>query len=179
MGWLAVFIPVGLIVLWVFLSGGKYKAIFAGEHLVEVATLLQQMKDAAYQRIGEEPTPPADDRCTVSSARIASFYTVDEAEDRFVHRFSISIAGSITPHAVGRCFTLYFADLLGIPFEKLQLAVSENHVFHCGYDLSEEEHMALKDHRIEMPKTAEEALRKQRSCSDQALQFEWAKISGV
>ena len=51
MGWLGIFIPVGLLILWVLLGGRKYKAIFAATHLVEVAELLQQMKDAAYQRL--------------------------------------------------------------------------------------------------------------------------------
>ncbi len=176
MGWLGIFIPVGLLILWVLLGGRKYKAIFAATHLVEVAELLQQMKDAAYQRIGEEPTPPSDERCTVSSARIASFYTVDKAQDHFVHHFSISIAGSHTPHAVGRCFTLYFADLLKVPFEALQLAVSERHVFHCAYEVTEEQHVALGQYEIVVP-SPDEASRKQRSCSEKVHEFEWVRIS--
>jgi hypothetical protein len=94
------------------------------------------------EKIGEPPIhpPTEDDRVIVSSARIASMYTVEQTDDGFVHYFSISIASGYTPHAVGGMFTVYFSNLLGIPHDKLQLGISENNVYHCRYQLTANEH---------------------------------------
>lgn len=179
MKWLFIFVPLGMFLLWMVRRGNKYRQIFASEHLVELARLLQGVKTAACNASPDQPPPDSpmdDDRCFVSSAGIACLYSVDAGEGVFLHHFSISMPGSYTPHAVGRPFSLYFAGLIGAPIEKLQLAVSESMVFHTAFEVSSEEHPAICEREIDIP-TPAEATEKQRWCSNNTERFQWQRIS--
>ena len=178
MGWaLGIGIPVVLLVLFVLVKGRKYNAIYAPGHFIELAQSLQRAKDAACGKIGVPPiTPPTDDdRVILSSARIASMYTVDQADDGFSHYFSISIAGGYTPHAVGGMFTVYFTNLLGIPLDKLQLGISEANVYHCRYHLTADEHTDVQDLQISIP-TEESATERHRQCMADRDKLQWSRI---
>ena len=178
MGWaLGIGIPLAILVLFVLAKQRKYNAVYAPQHFIELAQSLQRAKDAACAKIGTPPiTPPTDDDGVIlSSARIASMYTVDQTEDGYSHYFTISIAGGYTPHAVGGMFTVYFTNLLRIPHDKLQLGISEANVYHCRYHLTANEHVDVQDLQVSIP-TVESVTEMHRQCMADRDKLQWSRI---
>lgn len=178
MNWIVVIaVPVLLSVLFVVIKGRKYNALYSPAHFIELAHDLQRAKDSACRNIGDPPkTPPTDDdRVILSSCRIASMYTVEQLDGRFLHYFSISIAGSYTPHAIGGMFTVYFTNLLRIPHDKLQLGISPANVYHCRYELTAGEHDAVQSLRIPIP-TDEAAVELHRQSMVDRDKLDWARM---
>ena len=174
---IAITLVVLFVVLFVVAKKREYKAIYAQQHFIELAGALQRAKDAACAKIGAPPIlPPSDDdRVILSSVRIASMYTVDETDDGYSHYFSISNTGGYTPHAVGGMFTVYFTTLLGIPYDKLQLGISESNVYHCRYHLTADQHANVQGLQISIP-TEESAKEMHRQCMADRDKLQWSRI---
>ncbi len=102
---LAVLLPAGAILLWLFSRGGFYKRVFADEHFLEVARALPRVKAAAVGGVYEadEPmeSPENNPRVLVTSAGLILAYTVRREDDRYVHHYSVSAGGGVTAHSLG------------------------------------------------------------------------------
>jgi len=138
-GWICFGSFLLLLVLWFFFKGGKYKQLFADEHFVEIAQGVVGMKQAALDDINdpEHATPPDanDGRLLKTSAGLVIYYDITKDDGRFVHHYSISVAGGYTAHAVGRTFAIFVAQLLGVPLDVLTLVVTESSIHHVEFTL--------------------------------------------
>jgi hypothetical protein len=75
---------------------------------------------------------------------LALVYKINQRDDRFIHHYSVSIPGRVTPHAVGEQFILFVARLLGVPFDILALSRFESStVHHAEFRLSQSEQLAF------------------------------------
>lgn len=163
-----------LIVLWVASKGRLYGRIFSTEHYAELADAMPAVKAAACDMINQDPVlPPTEDqRVVITSAGIAILYTISHKDDEFTHHFSISIAGRLTPYAVGGSFTLYIARLLGLDESKLEVGVSEGNVFHTEWRCSEAEQNEFSSRTV-ASLTPEEAGELFASCIDDKQNLEF------
>ncbi|MBC8104269.1 MAG: hypothetical protein H7Z41_16965 [Cytophagales bacterium] len=150
-----ILVIVAIFALWIRSRDKKYSKVFTDPHYVEFAGALPRMKAAALSRSedgeddDEEMPAPDDERVLQTSAGLAVFYTIHRRGDRYIHHYSVSLAGEYTASAVGIGFSLYFASLLGIPIEQLTLQLSEAGVFHTEFTRSGGEQAAFADRRIE------------------------------
>ena len=139
-GWVCAGVAVAALVGWVVFRGAVYRRLFGDGHFLEVARGVGRVKAAALDKViasdEDEVRSPADPRALVTSAGLALLYTVRRVEDRFVHHYSVSVAGGYTAHAVGETFVLFVAKLLGVPFESLALGVGRSTVHHAEFQLS-------------------------------------------
>ena len=138
-GWVCAGLAVAALVGWILLRGGLYRRLFADEHFLEVARGVARLKAAALEKViaseGDELRSPDDPRALVTSAGLALLYTVRQGGGRFVHHYSVSVAGGYTAHAVGETFVLFVAKLLGVPFDALALGVGRSTVHHAEFQL--------------------------------------------
>jgi hypothetical protein len=132
-----------VIVWWIVSRILAYRRLFADESFLEVAREVDRLKVAALNKITaldeDESSSPTDPRALVTSAGLALFYTVRRIDDRFVHHYSVSVAGRYTAHTVGEGFALFVAKLLGVPFEALTLEIGPSAVHHAEFHLSSAE----------------------------------------
>lgn len=139
-GWVCASVTVAALVAWVVFRGGVYRRLFADGHFMEVARAAGRVKTAALGRVitsdDDEPRSPADPRAAVTSAGLALLYTVRRVEDRFVHHYSVSVAGGYTAHAVGETFVLFVARVLGVPVASLALGVGRSTVHHAEFQFT-------------------------------------------
>jgi hypothetical protein len=111
---------------------------------MEFGQRLAALKQAAIRDVipsdGEGVPPPDDPRILRTSAGLALIYTVSVGTPgTYVHHASVSIPGRVTAHAVGETFTLLWARLLGVGYERLSLQVSPTTVHHAEFVLDENE----------------------------------------
>ena len=179
MMWLVILIALAIvaIVAMFFFGGGLYKRIFCATHFVELAGVLQRSKDAACRSVDRPPQlpPVGDPRVNVSSAEVATMYTVTSVEDEFEHYLSVSIAGRYTPHAVGGTLIVYFAKLLGVPLNSLEPGISERNVYHCVFRLSAAAHSELASRLIAVPTIQEFEAQRQQLFTDRDS-IEWPPL---
>jgi hypothetical protein len=161
-GWLCAGSAIVALIGWILSRGGLYRRLFADAHFVEVARGVDRLKDAALERVivsdEDEVASPADRRTLVTSAGLALLYTVRAVEGRFVHHYSVSVAGRYTAHAVGETFTLFVAKLLGLPFEALALGVGRSTVHHAEFRLSAGEQAEFAARPVPVVSAAEVAV---------------------
>jgi len=152
-------LAVVLVAIILFRIWRRHSAVFASTHFVELAEQLQRIKDAACAKVDEPTASPAsqDDRIALSSARISSGYIVLRQESGFLHRLAVSTAGGSTPHVVGVMFTVYFARLLGVRRDRLELYISDTNCYLFCFLLTDEEHSQLEQLEISIP--AEESVK--------------------
>ncbi|MGH8778597.1 hypothetical protein [Paraburkholderia sp.] len=136
MTWIFIALLAAGFIVW---GATRYRPVFADRHFVEVARNVAQIKAAALEQHGDDGYRPADDpRAQVTTAGLALVYTIVQRDDRFIHHYSVSIPGGVTPHAVGERFILFVARLLGVPFDTLALSSSESStVHHAQFQLSQ------------------------------------------
>jgi hypothetical protein len=138
--WICAGVAVAALIGWIVFRGAAYRRLFADDHLLEVARGVTRIKAAALDKViatdEDEVRSPADPRVVVTSAGLALLYTVRRVEDRFVHHYSVSVAGGYTAHAVGETFVLFVARRLGVPSESLSLGVGRSTVHHAEFRLS-------------------------------------------
>lgn len=150
---------VAALVGWIVFRLCKYRRLYADEHYLEIAREVARLKVVALDRIvapdEDEPPSPTDPRALVTGAGLALFYTVWRIEDRFVHHYSVSVAGDYTAHAVGETFTLFVAKLLGVPFEALALEVWPSTVHHAEFHLSAAEQSEFAERAVPKVSLAE------------------------
>ena len=141
MAWIFVGLLAASFIIW---GATRYRPIFADKHFTEMARTVAQVKAAALEH-GDDPYRPADDpRAQVTTAGLALVYTINQRDDRFIHHYSVSIPGRVTPHAVGEQFILFVARLLGVPFDILALSRFESStVHHAEFRLSQAEQLAF------------------------------------
>jgi hypothetical protein len=141
--WVCAGLPVAALVGWIFFRSRAYHRLFADEHFFEVAQAVARLKVAALGEVialgADEAHSPTDPRALVTNAGLALFYAVRRGDDRFVHHYSVSVAGGHTSRVVGEMFTLFIARLLGVPFEALALEVGRSAVHHAEFHLSSAE----------------------------------------
>ena len=120
----------------------SYASFFQPAHVVELSRILSPIRAASLANVqaGDEPPPPAalEAQRAMSSQGLRILYTVTSVQDRFIHHYSLSV-GSYTPHAVGRTFGMVVGRLLGLDPAALQVARSNNAVWHLVAELSAEE----------------------------------------
>lgn len=152
MTWIFIALLAASFVAW---GATRYRRIFADRHFAEVARNVAQVKAAALEHGDGEYRPPDDPRARVTTAGLAMVYSISQRDDRFIHHYSVSIAGRPTPHGVGEPFTLFVAQLLGVPFDLLALSSSETStVHHAEFQLSQSEQLAFASQPIpEVTKT--------------------------
>lgn len=154
MGWLfGLGLPIVLVAIILFRIWRNHRAVFAAAHFVELAEQLQCLKDAACSKVDESTASPAieDDRIAISSARISSMYIVNRQENGFTHRLAVSTAGGKTPHVVGVMFTVYFARLLGIRRDQLELYIGDTNCYLFCFVLTDDEHSELEQLEVAIP----------------------------
>lgn len=171
--WLIVGIAVAVVIGLILSRGGVYRRVFAHEHLLEVARAVVGLKAAVLSKIivGQENEVVSrdDPRVLMTSERLVVFYTIERfAGDRYVHHYSISLAGSYTAHAVGESYVLFVAKLLGIPAESLGLAVGKSTVHHAEFELS----------AAEQSQFASRPVRRMTSADVAAFLDEWRSQTG-
>jgi hypothetical protein len=148
-GWVCAGLLVAALVGWIFLRSRAYRRLFADEHFLEVAQAVARLKVAALGKVialgSDEALSPTDPRALVTSSGLALFYTVRRDDERFVHHYSVSVAGGYTSRVVGEMFTLFIARLLGVPFEALTLEVGRSAVHHAEFHLSTAEQVKFAE----------------------------------
>jgi len=101
--WICVALAIAALVGRIVFRGATYRRIFADGHFTDAAQGVARLKAAALERViasdEDEVRSPADPRALVTSAGLALVYTVRRMEDRFVHHYSVSVAGGYTAHA--------------------------------------------------------------------------------
>jgi hypothetical protein len=142
-GWGCAGLVIAAVVGWIVFRARAYRRLFADESFLEVAGEVARLKVAALNKITtldeDESSSPTDPRALVTSVGLALFYTVRRIDDRFVHHYSVSVAGRYTAHTVGEGFALFVAKLLGVPFEALTLEIGPSAVHHAEFHLSSAE----------------------------------------
>lgn len=166
LGWICGGLVIVALVAWIVFRWTTYGRIFADAHFTEVAQGVARLKVAALERVvttdADEVRSPTDPRVLVTKAGLALVYTVRRLEDRFVHHYSVSVAGGFTAHAVGETFVLFAAKLLGVPFETLALGVGRSTVHHAEFQLSPSEQTEFAGRPVPEVSLAEiEAFRKE------------------
>ena len=146
-------------VWWIVSRLSSYRRLFADRHLVEFSQGLAAVKQAALQDIapanGGDIQSADDSRILRTSVDLALLYTVTiRSPGRYVHHASVSIPGGVTAHAVGATFTLLWARLLGVGYERLSLGVSPATVHHAEFELNEAEQADCVQRAVDVP-TAE------------------------
>src|SRR5688572_9042641 len=98
-GWICATLAVVALVAWVVSRSRFYGRVFAADHILDFVRGVAKAKAAALARVvhSEEDhvRSPEDPRVFVSSAGLALIYTVGTVEGRFIHHYSISVAGGI------------------------------------------------------------------------------------
>lgn len=161
MSWIAIVIVavvLGFILLVVrqfIVAGRRYRPVFAEAHYNEVAGLLAELRRKALDAMDEPqwggPDPPYD----VTSAGLILSYSINRDRDRYTHHLALSLAGHVTPHAVGDRFAFFIADRLGVPFDIVSLGASPATVHHMEFQLDEEQQQIAASRAIEPPSEAE------------------------
>ncbi len=137
---------------WLLLRGRLAGRLLEEKHLLETAEALEAVKRAALERPIASPADfaplPRDPRVLATSAGLLLFYTVSRLDRQYNHHLSLSAAGGYLPRVAGETLLLYFADLLGIPYNRLQLSVSPTTVRHAEFVLDEKEQAELARRRV-------------------------------
>jgi hypothetical protein len=158
-GWVCVGLPVAALLGWIALRIRKYRRLSADEHYFEMAREVARLKTAALDKVialgADEAPSPSDPRASVTGAGLALFYTVRRSDDRFIHHYSVGVAGGYTSRLVGEMFTLFVARLLGVPFEALTLEVGRSTVHHAEFNLSAAEQSKFAERAVPAPSPAE------------------------
>lgn len=167
-GWICggVALVAAIAFVWVFLRGNVYRRLFADEHFLEAARGVARVKIGAMENPvsedAEVPSPEEDPRVLMTSAGLVLFYTVRRVDERFVHHYSVSVAGGYTAHAVGETFVLLTARALGIAYDRLALGVGASTVHHAEFELSEDENESFRARPVpEMSAADVDAFRKE------------------
>lgn len=181
-GWVFAGVVIVALVGWFVIRGATYRRIFADGHFAEVARGVARIKAAALERViasdEDEMGSPADPRTLVTSGGLALVYTVTRMKDRFVHHYSVSVAGTYTAHAVGETFVLFVAKILGVPFELLALSVSRSTVHHAEFRLSSPEQAAFAERPVPEISLAEiTAFRRERI--EVSKQLQWQPLEAM
>ncbi|MCC6997757.1 MAG: hypothetical protein IT370_24275 [Deltaproteobacteria bacterium] len=148
--------------MWVLIIGGSLagliglalvakvrglRRLFGDEHFLEIARKVPAMKDAALASASapdvEGRVPLDDARLVLTTCGLAILYTVGAEEGQFVHACSVSYRRGVTAHAIGEAFLAYLVILLGLPVERLKLAVSASTAHHAEVTLSPDDHAAV------------------------------------
>jgi|SRR5579862_9362388 len=143
-GWICLGVGVAAPIIWIVVRARRYNRLFAKDHYLQIAREVPRLKTATLERVilTEEDgvRSPGDPRTMLTRAGLAVVYTIARVDNRFVHHYSVSVAGGYTAGAVGERFVLFIATLVGIPFEQLVLSVVvKSTVHHAEFNLSEEE----------------------------------------
>jgi hypothetical protein len=123
-----------LVMVWFWSTGGKYKAVFADEHFLEVAGKLSGLKEAAFAKAHQPldgPMEPNDRRTMVTSAGLTMIYIIVPTDAGYEHRLSVSLQNGLTAHAVGEMFALWGILLLGEEKEQCEFYFSQRTVHYA------------------------------------------------
>src|SRR5262249_31753325 len=124
--------------------GLPYRRLFADEHFLEIAQAAAGLKAAAFERANMgEPTTPSDPRILMTRCGLAVVYTLRRTEEDFIHHFSVSVAGSITAHAVGATFVTFVSQIIGLPLATMRFEIAPSTVHQGEATLGQDEHERL------------------------------------
>ncbi|MFT5122389.1 MAG: hypothetical protein ACI9TH_001306 [Kiritimatiellia bacterium] len=146
---IATAVTVVILGAFIFMRSRPYKKIFSPRHYQEFAQTLGPTTEMACHMIGILPKVPyhEDARFFVTSAGIACAYSIKQVGELFDHHVSISVAGRVTPRAVGSAFSSFVGNLVGMEAQRLRVGVSKSGVFHTMIQLSAEEQAAFKQRK--------------------------------
>jgi hypothetical protein len=115
--------------------------LFTDDHLLEVAALLPELKRSA---LAGPPESPA----TASTALLHVSYSIADDAGAWTHH--VSVSSPVTPaRAAGTFFLGLVRGVLRLDVQpKVEVFVSQNHVFHLITRLSPDEHAAFAALRV-------------------------------
>jgi hypothetical protein len=125
----------------------KYGRLFADAHWLAVARAAGDLKTAALERIGvgveAMPQSAEDPRVFVSEHGLVVVYTISRDGDAFLHECSVSLAGDVTPGAVGATFGALLVNLFALPVSSMLLRTGPTTVHHVVGTLRPDAHAEL------------------------------------
>ncbi|MGV3625406.1 MAG: hypothetical protein ACO1OB_31640 [Archangium sp.] len=133
MSWLVAVVLAGIALAFIAARGRTYRNVFSDEHLLELEKQLPALKGAALSTPNEPQT-------LQSAHGLALVYSVSPGVEEVVHHVSVSLAGGVTPGAVGVRFRNFAVELLGLPRERAELSGGHGGVFHAQLKLTRAEH---------------------------------------
>ncbi|MHC4717823.1 MAG: hypothetical protein ACYS5V_12695 [Planctomycetota bacterium] len=165
--WIVLFSAVVLLFVWLLLKLRRYTGIFADAHMTEIAERFDSVRGFAYRLADEplEPWPisPDDPRVAVTRKGVVLAYTIRRDGRRYVHHFSVSVAGAYTPPSVGGSLVIYLDSLLDHDHEQVEFGVSNGSVYHGEFQLEPDEEETTAHQPLALPDDPRTA---RRTCAD-------------
>lgn len=131
--WLVAVVLAGIALAFIATRGRTYRNVFSNEHRLELETQLSASKGAALSTPNEPQT-------LQSAQGLALVDSVSPGVEEVMHHVSVSLAGGVTPGAVGVRFRNFAITLLGLPRERAELSGGHGGVFHAQFELTRAEH---------------------------------------
>lgn len=143
----------------------KYKALFADDHIIELAQRLAKAKAAAIALL-EKPYEGQmrfrDDAAREqgnkfeTSAHLELYYTIDHEAENFRHHISMSYTGGVLALSAGQHFAGYLNELLRVDLLNVAfMGQSDRLIFHISFVLSPSEQGQFAETAIPIPEPAE------------------------
>jgi len=148
-----------LFAVWLALKLHRYTRVLSGQHLVEIAERFDSVRSFAY-RLADEPldagpVDPDDPRVAVTRDGVVLAYTIRRDGRRYVHHFSVSVAGAYTPPTVGGSLVVYLDSLLGRDPDQVEFGVSNGAVYHGEFTVDADEQPAVEARPLALPRDAQ------------------------
>ena len=158
---------------WILSGWAFHRRLFSDAQLLQTGQKITALKHAALSNLfvadQQEVYPPDDPRVVRTEAGFVIVYTIAHLPtSQYLHRASVSLAGRRTAHLAGETYLLLWANLLGVEYARLSLAVSPAGVHHAEFVLTEVEQKAFA-HRPVKASTADWL---------KAASAEWSSVRG-
>ncbi len=153
--WIVLLATVILLFVWLLLKQRVYSGILSDAHLMEVAEKFDSVRSFAY-RLAEEPLEaaeinPDDPRVDITHSGVVVAYTVRRDGKRYLHHFSVSVAGGYTPPSVGGSLVIYLDSLLGRDPDTVEFGVSNGCVYHGEFAVDADEEQRVHAQPLALP----------------------------
>ena len=129
--------------------------LFSDRHLVDAAIAIAGIRRAALSNIeeaGKSRTMRLDDpRSWVTGKKLVLVHRISRDGQKYIHAFSVSLAGGETPHAVGSVFMALFVHLFGFATDGLEVHITPKGRYHLGFALSEAQQGSFAAKKLELP----------------------------
>ena len=165
--WIVLLSAVVLFAVWLALKLRRHTRILSDDHLAEVAERFDAVRSFAYRLADEplaaDPVDPGDPRVAVTRDGVVVAYTIRRDGTRYVHHFSVSVAGGYTPPSVGGSLVVYLDSLLGRDPGQVDFGVSHGTVYHGEFTVDADEEPAVQAQPLALPGDVPTA---RRHCAD-------------
>jgi len=161
--WIVLLSAVILFAVWLALKLRRFTRVLSDDHLVEIAERFESVRSFAY-RLAEEPmdtgaVDPNDPRVAVTRDGVVVAYTIRRDGRRYVHHFSVSVAGAYTPPSVGGSLVVYLDSLLGRDPGQVEFGVSNGAVYHGEFTVGADEEPDGRPEPLALPRDVQAARR--------------------